>query len=214
MKESDQVAKPSTQQPLQPPSHASVYRQFLMARERKTALRALHVLGRVHRILNLSHAASGSLNLLRYISNAEVFDATLRTLDGERILGLPGFKQDAERLHVMDNQIGLATNAVDCVFCQNLLPELLTSEERLELLREFSRVTSKWLVVSHTVSNRRRASHALGTLLPGRTARRAIADDLMSFELAKGGFDVVAKIRVGPVISDYCFYVSKLRKPL
>lgn len=213
MKESNQVANPVGTQSLPQPS-AGVYRRFLMSRERKAALRTLNVMGRLNRVLNLSHGFSGSLNLLLYAKGIDVIDSTFNSLDGDRTLCLTGFKEGVERPKATSNGIDLVTDAVDCVFCQGLLPELSNTEERESLIGEFSRITSQWLVVSHAVSSRRRSSNAIGSFASGKAVRASIPDDLMSFELAKGGFDVVAKIRVGPFISDHCFYVSRLRQSL
>lgn len=191
-------------------SDAGILRRYLMARERKAALRALNVAGRLHRVLNLSHGVSGSSNLLRYTSNIDVLDATYQTSSNQRLC-MPGFQHDATPFHIIDSEILLENDSVDCIFCQNMLPALIDSNDRVKLISEFSRVSSRWLIVSLPVSNGRIPSKSTFGLSISKAGSPVVSDALIDFELAKGGFEVVAKIRVGLLISDYCHYVCRLR---
>ncbi|MFJ4344325.1 hypothetical protein [Pseudomonas sp. NPDC089401] len=186
--------------------HQGVYQRFQIARERRAAARALRVIGRLNHVLNLAHGTDESLNLLRHASDVAAIDATFDARSSGGIC-ITGIKSNGRRPTVNVGQLELGSGSVECVFCQDVLPNIPSSEERLSLLSEFSRVTSKWLVVSHAVDGHFGGKQgALGS----RTSN-VISDDLMVFELAKAGFDVVAKIRVVPVIPSYCFYVSRLR---
>lgn len=115
-------------------------------------------------------------------------------------------QSDALHLPVRDG-------AVDCVFCNRLLHHILPPEERAMFLREFCRVTRRYLVISffdyQLFGPVRRALKAV----KGRKPKYKEQPTLAQFqeEIAASGFRLCSKVPTGPVwVSEKYLVLEKL----
>ncbi|MCG3147306.1 MAG: hypothetical protein PCFJNLEI_00745 [Verrucomicrobiae bacterium] len=94
----------------------------------------------------------------------------------------------------------LGTASVDCVFCNRLLHHIYAGSERLAFLREFHRVTRRYLVISffdyHLFGSLRRALKKL----KGRNPNYHEQPTREQFyaEVAQAGFQVTRLVPAGP----------------
>ena len=110
------------------------------------------------------------------------------------------------------SKLPLANASADCVFCNRLLHHIHSTKERQAFLREFYRVTRKYLVISFF------DYHAFGRvrkLLKALKGRKPKYDDQPTFaqftgELAQCGFDVREVVATGaPWVAQKFFVLEK-----
>jgi SAM-dependent methyltransferase len=110
------------------------------------------------------------------------------------------------------SQIPLPDGAVDCVFCNRLLHHILSVKEREVFLREFHRVTRKYLVVSffdyHAFGGVRKLFKALKGRKPKYDQQPTFAD--FTKEIAGCGFNVREVVATGaPWVAQKFFVLEK-----
>jgi ubiquinone/menaquinone biosynthesis C-methylase UbiE len=109
------------------------------------------------------------------------------------------------------SKLPLADNGVDCVFCNRLLHHILSAKEREAFLREFHRVTRKYLVISffdyHAFGGVRRFLKALKGRKPKYAAQPTL--DQFSDELTGCGFSVREVVPTGAAWVAQKFFVSE-----
>lgn len=96
-------------------------------------------------------------------------------------------------------RLPLRAAAVDCVFCNRLLHHILNPAERAMFLREFHRVSRRWLVLSFFNYQAFRTVRRVLKMLKGRTTKYAqepTADDFAA-EVAAAGFHRLRIVRTG-----------------
>ncbi len=118
-------------------------------------------------------------------------------------------KLDVRFLQSNAAKIPLANDAVDGVFCNRLLHHILAPEERAMFLREFHRITRKYLVISffdyHSFGSVRRVLKAL----KGRKPKYKSQPTLEQFtdEVTRCGFTVSQVVPTGPLWVSQKFFV-------
>jgi SAM-dependent methyltransferase len=110
------------------------------------------------------------------------------------------------------SQLPLADESVDCVFCNRLLHHIVSGRERSVILREFHRVSRRWVVVSFFDY---RGLGGLRQLLKRLKGRKASYEDQptreeFTVECAASGFAVKAVVSTGgPWVSQKYFVMEK-----
>ena len=110
------------------------------------------------------------------------------------------------------SQLPLADESVDCVFCNRLLHHILSGRERSVILREFHRVSRRWVVVSFFDY---RGLGGLRQLLKRLKGRKASYEEQptreeFTVECAASGFAVKAVVSTGgPWVSQKYFVMEK-----
>jgi ubiquinone/menaquinone biosynthesis C-methylase UbiE len=107
-------------------------------------------------------------------------------------------------------RIPLATDSVDAVFCIRFLPHF-PPEERIEMLREFSRIARERVVISLSISNgwmrfRRKLKDWLGHEKP---VRNPVTIDAMRRELNLAGLREVKRLWTVPIFSEQIIVVCE-----
>jgi ubiquinone/menaquinone biosynthesis C-methylase UbiE len=110
------------------------------------------------------------------------------------------------------SKLPFAENAVDCIFCNRLLHHILKRTERAAFLKEFHRVSGRYLVISffdyHSLGFVRRFLKAL----KGRKPKYADQPTFEQFteEVLSAGFKVRAVVRTGaPWVAQKYFVLEK-----
>jgi ubiquinone/menaquinone biosynthesis C-methylase UbiE len=107
-------------------------------------------------------------------------------------------------------QLPLADHSVDAVFSIRFLPHF-PPEERVRMLREFSRVSRKRVVISLSISNpwmrfRRRIKEWLGHDKP---VRHPVTLDSIRAELKRAGLKEVARFWTVPFLSEQVIFLCE-----
>jgi ubiquinone/menaquinone biosynthesis C-methylase UbiE len=99
------------------------------------------------------------------------------------------------------SRLPLANDAVDCVFCNRLLHHILRTEERAVILREFHRVSRRYVVVSFFDYSAFGGVRRMLKRLKGRKPPYGgqPTPEQFAAETAQAGFDVREIIPTGPV---------------
>ena len=110
------------------------------------------------------------------------------------------------------SKLPLADGAVDCVFCNRLLHHILSAKEREVFLREFHRVTRKYLVISffdyHTFGRVRKLLKALKGRKPKYDQQPTFAQ--FTEEVSHCGFNVREVVATGaPWVAQKFFVLEK-----
>jgi ubiquinone/menaquinone biosynthesis C-methylase UbiE len=110
------------------------------------------------------------------------------------------------------SKLPLAAGAVDCVFCNRLLHHILRVQEREAFLREFHRVTRKYLVISffdyHAFGGVRKLLKALKGRKPNYDAQPTFAQ--FTDEVSRCGFNVREVVATGaPWVAQKFFVLEK-----
>jgi len=118
-----------------------------------------------------------------------------------------GVQSDAGRLPVRDE-------AVDCIFCNRLLHQILPAEERAMFLNEFHRVTRRWLVVTFFDYKMFGPVRTALKKLKGRKPLYGAQPTFRQFEaeVTAAGFRVKDVVPTGPVwISEKYLVLEKMQ---
>ncbi len=110
-------------------------------------------------------------------------------------------------------KLPLSDASVDCVFCNRLLHHILSTKERRTFLREFHRVTRKYLVISffdyHAFGGVRRLLKALKGRKPKYEQQPTFAE--FTRETVQCGFHVKAVVATGaPWVAQKFFVLEKI----
>ncbi|HWN94404.1 MAG TPA: class I SAM-dependent methyltransferase [Methylomirabilota bacterium] len=110
------------------------------------------------------------------------------------------------------SKLPLADGAVDCVFCNRLLHHIHSAKEREAFLREFHRVTRKYLVISffdyHAFGEIRKLLKALKGRKPKYDQQPTFAQ--FTEEVARCGFNVREVVATGaPWVAQKFFVLEK-----
>jgi SAM-dependent methyltransferase len=191
-------------------------------REKEMAAKALAAIGQPRTVLDLPCGTGRFWPLLgaapeRTIIAADSSPGMLRVALENRPPELAG---RLEALHTSAYAIALPDDAVDMVFCMRLLHHIGEPEKRLEMLREFHRVSRRWLLLSLWVDGnfkawrrcRRDAAEAVqGLRRPANrflVSRREIAR-----EFSRSGFQIVGHYDFLPLYSMWRLYVLEKKTP-
>lgn len=121
-------------------------------------------------------------------------------------------KLDVKFLQSDASKIPLADGAVDAVFCNRLLHHILPVKEREMFLREFHRVTRRYLVISffdyHTFGGVRRVLKALKGRKPKYDQQPTLAQ--FTDEVTRCGFKILEVVPTGaPWVTQKFFVLEK-----
>ncbi len=109
-------------------------------------------------------------------------------------------------------RIALGDKAVDCIFCNRLLHHILPVKEREAFLKEFHRVTRKYLVISffdyHAFGGIRKLLKALKGRKPSYDRQPTFAE--FTSEITRCGFNVREVVSTGaPWVAQKYFVLEK-----
>jgi ubiquinone/menaquinone biosynthesis C-methylase UbiE len=107
--------------------------------------------------------------------------------------------------------IDLPDNAVDCIFCMRLIHHVGTPEDRLRLLKEFSRVTRETVCISLWVDGNyqswRRKRLEAKRPDKGYQNRFVVPTRVIEQEFLNAGFKIRSRHDMAPHISMWRIYV-------
>jgi ubiquinone/menaquinone biosynthesis C-methylase UbiE len=110
------------------------------------------------------------------------------------------------------SKLPLADSSVDCIFCNRLLHHILSGKEREVFLREFHRVTRRYLVVSFFDYHAFGAVRKLLKALKGRKPKYHQQPTFAQFteEVTRCGFNVCEVVATGaPWVAQKYFVLKK-----
>ncbi len=190
-------------------------RKLTTWRETALAKKALKLAGNPTSVLDLPCGAGRFWPMLANAPRNKLFAADL----SEDMLNIAETYQSPEivnRFTLFQSSafdIKLKDNAVDTIFCMRLLHHITTSENRVEILKEFHRVSNDTVIVSMWVEgnlqahNRKKLESKRAT---GRLQNRiVISAKQAEQEYRDAGFKIVKHLDVLPKISMWRFYILK-----
>lgn len=118
----------------------------------------------------------------------------------------------AECVNARAQQLPFKDNSVDVVFCFRLFQHLHHAAERVATLREFKRVSRKWVVLSMYGAT---GVHGLFRRLVSQPSRiTMVAEDQFEEELTEAGMKVVKKKTVIPYLHAQRLYLLSNAEPV
>ena len=107
-------------------------------------------------------------------------------------------------------EVPLIDKAVTATFSMRFLPHI-EPEERVRMLREFRRVSERWIIISLSLSTpwhrlRRRLKDCFGLPKP---VRHPVTNSMLSKELAQAGLREVLRVWTCPVLSEQVVLVCE-----
>jgi ubiquinone/menaquinone biosynthesis C-methylase UbiE len=120
--------------------------------------------------------------------------------------GMGGAQQPSIRGFVQANaeKLPLRDDSLDCVVCIRFMMHV-DAETRVRMLREFARVSRRWVIVDyrHKYTFRYVLTHTFGRLGLGRTPLSRVSTQELREEFRQAGFAIRDVIRVStPLLSD------------
>ncbi|WP_375738562.1 class I SAM-dependent methyltransferase [Pseudomonas boanensis] len=188
-------------------------------RDEQMALRALKVAGQPNLILDLPCGDGRFWPLLAEHPNRLILagDQNAEWLAASHANHSPDVARRVRTFQATPFAIELGENAVDCIFCMRYLQRVETADQRLELLREFHRVTRDTLIVSLWVDGnfkawrrmrleRRRAAMSEGS---PRQGRFVVARETIEAEFRSVGFHILSRQDLLPGYAMWRVYVLR-----
>jgi ubiquinone/menaquinone biosynthesis C-methylase UbiE len=187
-------------------------RRRINQREQKAVARIFEALDGCRSVLDVPSGAGRFADVLaksRVLIEAdvafEILEHARERTEASR-LSVQFLQSDASRL-------ALAPASVDCIFCNRLLHHIHSPAERAVFLREFHRVTKRYLVISffdyHAFGTVRRILKALKGRKPKYDQQPTFAE--FSAEVVQCGFDVREVVATGaPWVAQKYFVLEKV----
>lgn len=175
-----------------------------LARWRKAQLvrRALRRADEPSLVLDLSHETAGFWPVLAEHGNRVILVAAA-SAESPSAVPAAQMAEVAARIKVFQGSataIHLHDNAVDCIFCMDLLPLLAEADQRLAILRELHRVTRDTLIVSLQLD---------GSHLAWWRRQAGIERSTIEEEIGRVGFNIVGRYGFLPGYSTLWIYVLR-----
>lgn len=201
------------------PGGPSLANRLSAWREERVAQQALRIAGEPNLVLDLPCGNGRYWPMLTRHPNRLVLAAD----DPAESMARPRSTQGveiAERICVLRTpsfSIDLGENAVDAIFCMRFLHQLEGAERRLEVLREFHRVTRDTLIVSLWVDGnyqawrRKRMEHRRASSSPAgrRPGRFVVPREQIEDEFRSVGFKILSHLDMLPGFAMWRVYVLR-----
>lgn len=186
-------------------------RKGINAREQRAVVKIFQALPDCRSVIDVPSGAGRFAKVLSRGRDLIEADVAFEILEFARVRA-DSAKLRANFIQSDASKIPLADGAVDGIFCNRLLHHILPSQEREMFLREFHRVTRKYLIVSffdyHAFGGVRRMLKAL----KGREPKYDRQPTLVQFteEVTRCGFSVREIVATGaPWVAQKFFVLEK-----
>lgn len=192
---------------------AGLWRKLSNNRERNIARLALQEAGNPVSILDLP---CGAGRFWEIIADSGATDLTAADYSESMLEVARSSQPDSlvskfKLLQTSAFDIKLADNAVDCIFCMRLIHHMGESKDRLRLLNEFHRVSSKSVCISLWVGGNyqawRRKRLEARRSKKGFQNRFVIPAEVIEREFVEAGFKIKRYLDMTPLISMWRVYV-------
>lgn len=194
---------------------SSLIRRISNWQEKKMALKALKIIGKSKIILDVPCGAGRFWpTILKYHkgdfwasdNSQDMINTALERVDEAVRDRINTFQASAFSMEIGDE-------SVDCIFCMRLIHHIVKKEDRMELLKEFHRVTSEHLIISLWVDGNLQATRRKRLEVKRKKKkyvnRVVIPANEIEKEFTNAGFEVVKSLDMLKSVSMWRTYVLK-----